>query len=128
MFKHDKKVERLRDIELFAECTMQELRTIASVADQVTARAGDVLRDSGRSLLLVTSGEADGDEGTLRAGDTLGSLAMLGAPTGAREARMKTDGTVLVVGRREFQSLIRRAPGFAIAIAKDAARHMARSA
>jgi CRP-like cAMP-binding protein len=122
MFKSDKKIDRLRDIELFAGCSMQELRTIASLGDHIAIREGDVIAGSDRTFFLLKSGEASAGDAVLRPGDSQGSLGLLGGPTEIPNVRMKTDGTVLVVGRREFSSLMHRVPGFAFGIARDLAR------
>lgn len=120
MFKHDGKIERLRDIEFFARCSMDDLRTIAMVADHVAVREGDVLA-GGSSFYLLTSGEADTGDSRLRAGNCLGPVALLGGRP-ERDARMATDGTVLVLGRREFGTLMRRVPSFACGVATELAR------
>jgi CRP-like cAMP-binding protein len=124
MFKHDQKIERLRDIELLAACSMQELRTIASIGDHVFLHSGDVLPGLDRTFVLLTEGDAEAGGSHLSAGDSCGSVALLGGRPGPSAARMTSDGNALVVGPREFTTLMRRAPGFALGIARALAHRM----
>jgi hypothetical protein len=128
MFTHDRKVERLRDVELLAACSMHELRTIASIGDHVTLRAGDVLPGLDRTFLLLTSGSAEIGGSHILAGATCGAAALLGGGTVPPTGRMTSDGGALVVGRREFSMLMRRVPGFALGIAIQLAQRIGKVA
>jgi CRP-like cAMP-binding protein len=128
MFKQDKKVELLRGIDLLKACSLSELRTVASLGDHVAVRAGEVLPPLERSFVLVTSGEACVGNDTLKAGDSRGAVALLGGPAEDETFSMRTDGRLLVVGRREFTTLMRRVPGFAAGVAEQLARRFGQTA
>jgi hypothetical protein len=128
MFKQDKKVELLRGIDLLKACSLRELRTVASLGDHVAVRAGEAVRPSDRSFVLVTSGEARLGDSVLKVGDSFGALGLLGGPIETRELFMQSHGRLLVVGRREFATLMRRVPGFAAGVAQHLACGLGQSA
>jgi CRP-like cAMP-binding protein len=125
--KRDRKVRRLRSLELFADCTDDELSAIASAADLVSVAAGDVLarHDSSPSAFVLLEGTAVVDESLVLApGTCFGTVALLDNDGDDGELRMLTHGVVLVIGRREFAGLLVAVPSFAMAIAKDLSRRL----
>jgi CRP-like cAMP-binding protein len=128
MFKRDEKIERLRDIELFAACSKHDLQAIASIGDGVATRAGDVVRGVDRAFYVLTSGEAELGGASLHRGDSCGAVGLLGGDTESGTLSMSSDGNLLVVGSREFLTLMRRVPGFGLGVAKDLARLVGRTA
>jgi CRP-like cAMP-binding protein len=124
----DRKLDLLRSVELFAECTDVELRTIAATADMIPVAAGDLLRDGasgGPSFYLVLDGTAAlGTDALLGPGDWDGAVALLGGESDSDDLRMLSDGHVLVAGPREFAGLIAAVPGFASGIGKELTRRL----
>jgi CRP-like cAMP-binding protein len=124
----DHKLDDLRRLDLLSHCSDDELRTIASTADLIAMRSGDVLRshDGGdRSFFLLLSGVAAlGTDALLSAGDSDGAVGLLGGDPDTDELRMLGDGRVLVASPRQFAGLINGVPGFARAIAEDLSRRL----
>jgi len=124
----DHKLDILRHIELFAECTDVDLRTIAATADMVRVEAGDLLRDASghdRSFFLVLEGTAAlGADALLGPGEWDGAIGLLGGEPDTDELRMLSDGCVLVAGPREFNGVMALVPGFATAIGRELTRRL----
>jgi CRP-like cAMP-binding protein len=123
----DRKLDMLRGIELFAECSDVELRTVAATADMLTVTAGELLRDadSGPSFYLILDGTAAlGAEALLGPGEWDGAVALLGGEPDTDELRMMSDGHVLIAGPREFGGLIAAVPGFASGLGKELTRRL----
>ncbi len=130
MIGGDHKLEDLRRAELLAGCSEDDLRMIASTADLLHLRAGDVLRARGgadRSFFLVLSGIAVlGTDAVLANGESDGAVGLLGGEPDNDELRMLSDGRVLVIGPREFSALIWAVPGFAKGVAQDLSQRLRR--
>ena len=123
----DRKLDMLRSVELFAECTDVELRTIAATADMITVEEGELLRDGTRpaSFYVVLDGTAAlGTHALLGPGDWDGAVGLLGGEPDTDPLRMLTDGHVLVAGPREFGGLLAAIPGFASGIGKELTRRL----
>ena len=123
----DRKLDMLRGVELFAECSDVELRTIAATADMITVEAGELLRDagSGEAFFLVLDGTAVlGTDALLGPGEWDGAVSLLGGEPDTDELRMLSDGHVLVAGPREFGGLIAAVGGFASGIGKELTRRL----
>jgi hypothetical protein len=123
----DRKLDMLRSIDLFADCTEVELRTIAATADMVSVDAGELLRDAdgGPSFFLILEGTAAlGTDALLGAGEWDGAVAMLGGEPDTDELRMLTEGHVLIAGPREFGGLMAAVGGFASGIGKELTRRL----
>jgi hypothetical protein len=124
MFGTDLKVESPERVPMLSHCSARELRTVAARGVVLTVRPGDVVRRSGGdgSFLLILSGFATrGDEAVLEAGHSYGAIELLGGEHESDEVRMLTEGTVLVIGAREFSGLFYTVPGFALGVAKEVA-------
>jgi CRP/FNR family transcriptional regulator, cyclic AMP receptor protein len=136
-FTHDGDTRVLRDLALFAGCTQEQLRHIASVATITTVSPGRVLCRQGavgREFFVVVDGEAtvtiDGkDVGTMGPGCGFGEIALL-SPEGRRTATVTaaTAMTLVVLNRVEFAALFDAAPTVARRILQDSATRLARDA
>ena len=124
----DRKLDLLHGIELFADCTDVELRTIAATADMITVSSGELLRDGARSepsFFLVLDGTAAlGTDALLGPGEWDGAVALLGGEPDSDDLRMLSDGHILVAGPREFAGMIAAVPGFASGIGKELTRRL----
>ena len=123
MRKKDDKVRRLASLPSFADCSDDDLRAIASSADLIAVREGDVLHTRGAAnndAVLILDGIAVvATDALLSRGDWFGAVALLDGDAETSELRMLTDGSVLVFGRRQFAGSIVGVPSFATALAKD---------
>jgi CRP-like cAMP-binding protein len=127
--------ERLAALEavpMFRACSRKQLELVARLADNVTVEAGEVLAREGRierELFVIMSGEAQVSRaGTpvarLGAGDYFGELAVLDA--GPRDATVTaiSDLEVLIVGQREYATMVADIPGLRDALLKGMAKRL----
>lgn len=116
------KLKRLAKVQLFSNCTKTDLGRIASLADEIEVPAGRVLMRPGEAAheaFVILDGNATvslrgGDEARLGPGDCFGEMALL-QPNGKRSATVtaRTDMDLLVLGSRQFSSLIDQVPSVA---------------
>lgn len=118
MFRKDAKIELLRRVPLFADCSKQELGEIADVADEMHFPAGRTLiteGERGREFFVVVDGAVEirrkGRSVALNDGWSFyGEAALLtGKP---RNASVTTTAPVraLVITDRAFDRLLRDSP------------------
>jgi CRP/FNR family transcriptional regulator, cyclic AMP receptor protein len=127
----------LRQSELFAEASDDQLEEAARLLTPVRIRSGHVLVRQGgfgTEFLLLVDGEVDvnriDDDGvtalaTLGSGDFVGEMALLGNSTRTASVIARTPVTALVANPREFRSLLDAVPsaGRRVRAAADARRH-----
>jgi CRP-like cAMP-binding protein len=118
MLRKDAKVELIKNVPLFAQCTKKELSAIATVADLVEVPKGTKLVSEGgwdRDFMIIVDGAADVRRGgrkvnTLKAGDFFGEIALI--IEGPRIATVTaTEPTrVLVLREQQFWPLLEEIP------------------
>lgn len=110
------KLALLEKVGLFRACSRKELEYIARLTDEVRVEAGRVLATKdqpGHEFFLILEGTAvvqidDGIE--LGPGDFFGELALLDGGPRLASVVAKTDMVLVVLGHREFTSLIGEVP------------------
>src|ERR1700678_2885894 len=128
----------LRHVQLFAGLDDALLARIEQQVDSVHVKAGDwVLRRGERAdcLYILRSGRVEVlDDGppevlvrVLRRGDVLGELALLGEGVRSASARARRDTELLTLDRQPFETLIREAPEFALALTHELGARLASS-
>jgi len=120
----DQKLELLRGVPLFAGLAGRELEEIGRLAETVDLPAGRELTRQGafgNEFFVIVEGQADVERDgrhirTMGPGDFLGEIALVDG--GVRTATVRTTGPsrVLVVGHREFHSLLDRFPKIQLAV------------
>lgn len=114
----DTRVDHLRRVSLFSDCTDEELRRIADISSIAEHSAGCVLTKagaSGDSFFLIIDGRVSvetpvGTGDPLDPGDFFGEMSLIdGQPRSATVAAM-TDVRLLVVDRVHFWRLLDEAP------------------
>lgn len=114
----DDKLTLLSKVPLFAGLGTNDLRDVGRLADEVSVRAGKVLTKEGTSaeeFFVVLEGTVAISRGGKRLremgpGDFFGELAMLGRVPRTATATATTSARLLVVGHREFTSLLAEHP------------------
>jgi CRP-like cAMP-binding protein len=120
------KVDLLRRIPLFSECTRAELDAVAMVTDELRLPAGRVLMRQGavgRELLVIVEGEVtvtrNGETIAVRgAGDFIGELALVTHRPRTATVVAITDVRALLVNGRDFDRLVRDVPSIALKVLK----------
>lgn len=85
---HNQKVELLKRVPLFADCSRGELQQIAQIADEIDLAEGkDLTRlgDSGREFFVLLEGEAD----VSRDGEIINSSARVTSSARSRWSRTR---------------------------------------
>jgi CRP/FNR family transcriptional regulator, cyclic AMP receptor protein len=130
----DPKVALLAAVPMFANCRDKDLRQIAQLVDEVDLPDGKVLMregDTGAEMFLISSGSARVERGgqvvgEFGPGSVLGEMALVSE--GPRNATVTAVGPVraLVVGHREFHSLMDDHPKFRMKVYEGLARKIRR--
>jgi CRP-like cAMP-binding protein len=123
--------DRLQGVPWFAACTEEQLFAMARIAERLRIQAGEViLREGrlGRELFVILEGTAtvtrDGRVvNILHAGDYFGELAAIEAVPRSATVRATTDLDVLIVGPREFETMM-EIPGFRNALLSGMSRRI----
>lgn len=115
------KVELLRGVALFSQCSNRELTRIASLADEIQVPKGKALTrqgEPGREFFVVIDGKARatvrGRKGTkLGPGSSFGEMALLDQGLRSATVTAETDMDLLVLDSRSFSTLIEEVPSVA---------------
>ena len=131
--RRDAKTELIARVPLFAHCSKRELAEIASIADEIHFPAGKTLireGQRGREFFVLVEGVVDvTKEGetiaTARDGDFLGEIALVTDVPRTATVTTTTDIRLLVVTDRDFQRLLREAPGIQSKVMRALAERVA---
>jgi CRP-like cAMP-binding protein len=114
----DRRIDHLRRVPLFNDCTDEELRRIADTAKVVETPAGTVLMEvgtPGESFFFVIDGRVSvqtqvGLGDPLLPGDFFGEMSLLDGEPRSATIIATTDVRLLVVDRMHFWRLLNDAP------------------
>jgi CRP-like cAMP-binding protein len=114
----DQKLELLKRTPLLAGLGRREIEEVGRLADEVDVPAGRVLMregDTGREFFVLVSGTVGIDRGgtrvrTMEPGDYFGEIALLAEGPRTATATADTAASLLVLGHREFHSLMDQFP------------------
>ena len=120
----DPKVELLRRVPLFANCSQTDLQRIAGLADEVDVPAGKRIiteGTTGQEFFVIVDGEVRVERGgqelrTLGPGDFLGEIALVDDLPRSASATVTRPCRLLVVGHREFHSLLDAYPSIQLQV------------
>jgi CRP/FNR family cyclic AMP-dependent transcriptional regulator len=112
------KIELLKSVPLFSQCTRKELAAVAAVADEIDLREGRELTRQGapgREFFVLIEGEADVRRNgrkvrTLGDGDFFGEIALVTKRPRTATVVARTPVRVLVVTDRSFRRMIEESP------------------
>ena len=130
----DQKVALLSKVPLLAALDRRSLEEVARLADEVDLPEGRVVTRQGASgaeFFVIIDGtvriDRDGEHLTdLGAGDFFGELSLLGEVPRTATATCTSPCRLLVVGHREFHSLLSRFPTIQAAVLEALAHRIAR--
>jgi len=121
----------LQGVPWFAACTDEQLREVARIAERLHIQAGEVIPREGRlgrELFVILEGTATVTRAgrvvnVRRGGDYFGELAAIEAVPRSATVTATTDLDVLVIGPREFESMM-EIPGFRNALLTGMSRRI----
>ena len=126
---HDAKLDHLRAVRLFRNCSHKQLEQVAEIVDEVEVEAGRQLcrqGDAGHEAFVVISGEAavsvDGkDVGTAGPGTLVGEISLIDHGTRTATVTATTPMHLLVVPGQRFSQLLDEVPGLPLVVMRDLA-------
>ena len=132
MLAREAKIELLKRVPLFADCSRRELREIATVADEIVVPAGTALAregKSGRELVIIVEGAADVTKrgrkiNEVGGGDFVGEIAVVTDTPRTASVKTTQPTHALVLTRRDFRTLMKRVPTIQIKVLETLARRL----
>jgi CRP-like cAMP-binding protein len=118
MLRKDAKIELLKRVPLFAECSKSELEQIAAVTDELDLPAERNLTSEGADgfeFLVLVEGEADvmrqGEVvNELGPGDFIGEIALVTGQPRTATVRTRGPSRILIMTASGFRTLMRDVP------------------
>jgi len=118
MLRKNAKVELIKRVPLFAECSRKDLSEIAGIADEIDLREGKELTTEGRpgrEFFVLIEGEADVKKrsrrvNTLGPGDFFGEIALVTQRPRTATVVATAPVRALVITDRGFRSLLEHQP------------------
>jgi CRP-like cAMP-binding protein len=116
--RKDAKVDLLRGIPLFANCSKRDLNSVSGIADEIDLREGKELTRQGkpgREFFVLVDGTADVLKNNrkvakLKAGDFFGEIALVSDAPRNATVRASSPVRALVVTERNFKRLLDEQP------------------
>ncbi len=114
MLRRNEKVELIKRVPLFADCSRSELGQIAQLADEIDLAEGKELTRLGQpgyEFFVLLEGEADVTQdgrsiNTLHAGDFFGEIALVEDSPRTATVTATTPVRLLVITNRAFKRLL----------------------
>jgi len=130
----DQKLELLRRVPLFARLDTKGLQEVGRLADEIDVRPGTELCREGRSggefFVIIDGSVAIERQGarvnTLGPGDFLGEIALVDGGPRTATATAESPARLLVVGHREFHTLLEDFPSVRLAVLEALAERVRR--
>jgi CRP/FNR family transcriptional regulator, cyclic AMP receptor protein len=112
------KIELLKRVPLFAQCSKRELGRIAQLADELALPAGRALTKegaSGREFVVIVEGAAEVQRkgrrvNTLGSGDFLGEIALMADRPRTATVTTTEPSRLLILTGRDFRTLLLELP------------------
>jgi CRP/FNR family transcriptional regulator, cyclic AMP receptor protein len=112
------KVELIKNVPLFSECSRKELAEVAGIADEIDLREGKELTKEGRpgrEFFVLVEGTADVKKGSHRInrlgpGDFFGEIALVTRQPRTATVVATSPVRALIITDRSFRSLLEHSP------------------
>jgi CRP/FNR family transcriptional regulator, cyclic AMP receptor protein len=119
MLRKNAKVELIKGVPLFSECSKKELGEVAGIADEIDLREGKELTKQGglgREFFILVEGTADVKKGNRRVnqlgpGDFFGEISLIRHTPRTATVVATSPVRTLVITERSFQTLLQHQPG-----------------
>jgi CRP/FNR family cyclic AMP-dependent transcriptional regulator len=116
--RHNYKVDLIKHVPLFADCSRRELEQIAQIADEIDLAEGKELTRTGqpgREFFVLLEGEADVSKdgetiNKLGPGDFFGEIALVEDTPRTATVTATTPVRALVITDRAFRRLLEKQP------------------
>lgn len=126
---HDAKLDHLRAVRLFRNCSHKQLEQVASIVDEIEVEPGRVLcrqGEVGHEAFVIVAGEAsvtvDGEEREIVGpGSLVGEVSLIDHGPRTATVAAKTPLHLLVVPGNRFAQLLEEVPGLPVVIMRDLA-------
>ena len=114
----DEKIRHLQKVDIFADCTRKQLKAVAAISRVVEVPTGTMLTrvgEPGEEFFFILDGSAMVDVTRrkrirLGPGEFFGEMSLLDGEPRSATVRAETDMRLLVILRRNFQSLLTEVP------------------
>ncbi|HEY3165266.1 MAG TPA: cyclic nucleotide-binding domain-containing protein [Candidatus Limnocylindrales bacterium] len=128
----DQKLELLKRVPLLEGLGRKEIEEVGRLVEEIDVPAGQALMregETGREFYVLVDGTVAIDRGgarirTLEAGDFFGEIALLAEGPRTATATTESPATVLVLGHREFHSLMDQFPAIRTCVLEAVARRI----
>ena len=128
----DQKLELLKRTPLLEGLGKREIEAVGMLVDEIDVPAGQTLMregDAGREFFVVVSGAIGIERGgtrirTIEPGDFFGEIALLAEGPRTATATADQPSTLLVLGHREFHSLMDQFPAIRTCVLEALARRI----
>lgn len=126
------RLERLKEVRLFSECTRSQLEHLDELADEIEVQPGTVFVSQGhysRDAYIVMSGQAtvtrDGERvGTAGPGDAIGELSVIEPGMRTATVTAETPMVVLAMNSPQFLTAVEDIPPLAQSLLRSMAKRM----
>jgi CRP-like cAMP-binding protein len=134
--RRDAKVELLKKVPLFSDCSKAELRALAKTADEIDLREGTVMTREGRpgrEFFVLVDGKArvtrKGKKITdLSGGDWFGEIALLTDRPRTATVTATSSVDVLVITDRRFRTVVETMPSIALKVLSSVSERLTQDA
>ena len=114
----DEKIRHLQKVDIFADCTRKQMKAVASISRVVEVPAGTVLTragEPGEEFFFILDGAAMVEvtrrkRVRLMPGEFFGEMSLLDGEPRSATVRAETDMRLLLIQRRNFQTLLTEVP------------------
>lgn len=119
--RHNHRVSRLQELELFRRCRPREIERLAEIMEEVSLETGAVLCDQGRPAkrcFILLDGEADvfvGDHrvAVVGAGESVGEMGLIDRLPRSATVTARTPINAYAIDGRRFDELLDAVPSLA---------------